>query len=50
MPISEYIKQFFSKLEIYEDKENGNSYKNDIYRTIISFLDNKTEENAYKVY
>ncbi len=50
MLIDEYIGQFFVKLEIYEDIENGNNYKNDIYRSITSFLDDKTEENAYNVY
>lgn len=49
MSLKNYIKDFFNELEVYED-QNGNNYKNRIYETIINFLNDKTEANAYKVY
>lgn len=50
MGINEYIKTFFNNLEIYEDIEKKTNYKENIYNSIIKFLDNRTEINAYAVY
>lgn len=50
MSLNIFIKQFFDKLEIYEDKKNKKNYKNDIYNSITNFLADKTEINAYDVY
>jgi hypothetical protein len=50
MSIKKYIEKFFRELEIYEDKEDRNNYKEAIFKSVNSFLDNRTEEAAYKVY
>ena len=48
--IQEYIQIFFDELEVYEDILKGTSHKNKLRNKIITFLNNITEENAYKVY
>lgn len=50
MSIRVYIEQFFNELEIYEDEKKGKKHKETLLGSINKFLDNKTEETAFKVY
>ena len=44
------INIFFDKLEIWEDINNGKSYKSEIHQAILSFLNDSSMENALSIY
>ena len=45
-----FTERFFDALELFEDKENGHSYKAYIREAVRRFLDNETQDNAFAVY
>ncbi len=48
--MEEYVKNFFSELEVFEDKKRGHCYKIFIEQAILEFLENETKDTAFAVY
>ena len=48
--LKKYIIDFFAQLEVYEDITNGYHFKEDMKQSILTFLDDETNENAFDVY
>ena len=48
--LSQFTEDFFSALELREDRDNGHSYKAYIAEAVRRFLENETQENAFAVY
>jgi hypothetical protein len=46
----DYINSFFSELELWEDINEGKKHKSTIQRTVLSFLNDCSMENAIAVY
>lgn len=48
--LQQYVKQFFSELEVFEDTARGHSYKAYMQSAVLEFLENETKETAFAVY
>ena len=45
-----YANKFFDELEVFQDTENGHSYKIFLRQSILEFLENETKDTAFAVY
>jgi len=46
----QYVKEFFDKLQVFEDVQRGHMYKVFIKQAVLNFLDDENAENAWDVY